>query len=90
MFIGSIYCKQYGPRSDCSQGIRVHNVCFHYKIRSEVRLNICSRHKKQMTFSGQIYWQKDNWLIQEKCSNFRAFSVNLLLGLLSFSWGRST
>ena len=28
----SIYCKQYGPRSDCSQGsslIRVHGVCFH-------------------------------------------------------------
>ena len=30
--LGSLYCKQYGPRSDCSLGsslIRVHSICFH-------------------------------------------------------------
>ena len=32
--------------------IRVHIVCFHEKIKSEVHLNICSRRKKQ-TFLGQ-------------------------------------
>ena len=32
MFLGSLYCKQYEPRSDGSQGsslIRVHIVCSH-------------------------------------------------------------
>ena len=33
--------------------LKLHSVCFHYKILSEVHLNICSRHKKQMTFSSQ-------------------------------------
>ena len=35
MFLGSLYCKQYGPRSDCSLWsslISVHIVCFHDKI----------------------------------------------------------
>ena len=35
MFLGSIYCKQYGPRSDCSLRstlIWIHSVCFHNKI----------------------------------------------------------
>ena len=35
MFLGSLYSKQYGPRSDCSQGsslIRIHSVCFHDNI----------------------------------------------------------
>ena len=34
MFLGSLYCEKYGPRSDCSQWsslIRVHIVCFHDK-----------------------------------------------------------
>ena len=34
MFLVSLYCKHYGPRSDCSPGsslIRVHSVCFHDK-----------------------------------------------------------
>ena len=56
LFSGSLYCKQYGPRSDCSFGsslIRVHYFCSHDKIEPEVSLNICSRRKKQMTFSGQ-------------------------------------
>ena len=49
MYLGCLYCKQYGPRSDNSQGnslIWVHNICFHDKILSEVHLNICSRRKK--------------------------------------------
>ena len=53
MFLGSLYCKQYGPRSDCSLGsklIGVHSVCFFDKIKSEVHLDICSRRKKQTTF----------------------------------------
>ena len=28
--------------------MRVHTVCFHEKIQSEVHLNICYRHKKQI------------------------------------------
>ena len=34
IFLGSLYCKQYEPRSGCFQGsslIRVHIVCFHLK-----------------------------------------------------------
>ena len=30
----------------------VHIVCVHEKIQYEVQLNICSRGKKQLTFSG--------------------------------------
>ena len=30
-----------------------HTVCFHDKIKSEVHLNICSRHRNKKTFSGQ-------------------------------------
>ena len=37
-------------------GARVHSVGFQDKIKSEVHLNICSRRKKQATFSGQKYW----------------------------------
>ena len=33
--------------------IRVHSVCFHDKIQSEVHLNICNRRNKQTAFSGQ-------------------------------------
>ena len=33
--------------------IRVYSVCFHDKIKSELLLNICSRCKKQMTYSEQ-------------------------------------
>ena len=46
MFLDNMYCKQYGPRSDSSLWsslIRVHCVCFHDKILSEVNINICSR-----------------------------------------------
>ena len=50
MYFGSLYCKQYGPRSDCSLWsslVRVHIICF-----SGVHLNICSSNK-QTAFSGQ-------------------------------------
>ena len=33
--------------------IRVHNVCFHDKIKFEIFLDICSRCIKQTAFSGQ-------------------------------------
>ena len=36
-----------------NQLIRVFSVCFNDIIRFEVHLNICSRHKKQITFSRQ-------------------------------------
>ena len=38
-----LYCKQYGPRSDCflrSSQIRVHSVCFSVQKKSEVHLNL--------------------------------------------------
>ena len=38
---GSVYCKQYGPRSDCSHRsslIRVHDVCFDDKISYGIKL----------------------------------------------------
>ena len=50
-----LYCKHYGPRSDCflrSSLIRVHSVCFHGKGFSVVLLSICTRCIKQTTFSG--------------------------------------
>ena len=58
MLLGSLYCKQYGPRPDCSIRSRliwVHSVCSHDQKKSEVHLNICSRCKKQRTLSGQKY-----------------------------------
>ena len=58
MFLGSLLCRQYDPDQTAPLGsslIRVHIVCFHEKIYSEVYLNICSRSKKQVTFSGQKY-----------------------------------
>ena len=53
MFLGSLYCKQYGPRLDCSQVsslIRAHSVGGNDKIYSKA---ICRRPKIQTTFSGQ-------------------------------------
>ena len=49
MFLGSL-----------SSLIWVHSVCFHDQKESEGHLNICSRCKKQMTFSGQnkYFWDK--------------------------------
>ena len=41
--IGNLYCKQYGPRSDCSLRsslIRVHSVRFYNQKYSEVHLDI--------------------------------------------------
>ena len=54
MYFGGLYCKQLGPRSDCSLRsslIRVHSVCFHDKIRLAC-IYLCSRHIKQTTVSG--------------------------------------
>ena len=55
--LSSLYCKQCGPRTDCSllgsSLISVHIVfTSKIKIKFELHLNKCSRHKKQMTFSG--------------------------------------
>ena len=38
--LDSQYCERYGPRSDCSLGIRVHSVFFHDTIWCEVHMNI--------------------------------------------------
>ena len=48
LFLGGLYCKQYGPRLDCFQG-----VCFYDKILSEVHSSICSRHKNRWTFQDK-------------------------------------
>ena len=54
MYAADIKCKTTLSGQKTSGGIRVTRVhSFHEKIHSEVRLKICSRHKKQMTFSGQ-------------------------------------
>ena len=80
------YCKQYGPRSDCSLRsslIRVHSVCCHDKIQSAVHLNIYSRRKKQMTMLGQKCW----WDKAHSSLSFRLIQVNLVfyhLELASF------
>ena len=56
--------------------IRVHIVWFHEKIESEVHLNLCSRHKKQTTFSGpkknsgRIKQYPANALVPENVSFF--------------------
>ena len=75
----SLYCKQYGPRSDWSQGISLIKslrVCFHDKIWSEGHLNICSRHKKQTTYSGQKILQALEPSFETKLFHFRGeFSV---------------
>ena len=44
--------------------ITFHSVCLHEKVLSEVSLNICCRHKKQKTFSGQkkVGGLRVNWL----------------------------
>ena len=46
---GGLFCKHYGPRSEF--------IVFDYMTKSnhEVHLNICSRSKKQMTFSRQKF-----------------------------------
>ena len=53
--ICSLYFKQYGPRSDCSQGsslIRDHSVHLHDEILAEMNQNKFSRCAKRTTFSG--------------------------------------
>ena len=72
IFLGSLYCKQYGPRSDCSirsSLIRVHSVCLHNKIYSEVNLNkhlyaadVKSRQHFRNKYSGRIRVQQTAWV----------------------------
>ena len=54
MFLGSLYCNNIDPDLTTlprgSSLTRVHSVCFHYKIESEVIWS------KKQTFSGQKYW----------------------------------
>ena len=52
----SLYCYQYGPRSDCSHGSS-QRVCFHNKLWSIVNFNICIRceiqtHLKDIIIGG--------------------------------------
>ena len=54
MYLGSLYCIQIWTQFRLGSSLlRVHSVCFHDEILSEVHLNICSRRKMQTTFSGQ-------------------------------------
>ena len=58
IIFGSLYFKQYGPRSDCcirNSLIRVHKV-FASTGLTGVHLNMCSRLKKQTAFSKKNYW----------------------------------
>ena len=57
IFLGSLYCKQYGPRSHCFQWsslIRVHSICFHDKIKSEVKGGSSISGKGVQMFRGSI------------------------------------
>ena len=59
MHFGSLYCKQYGPRSDCSLGtslIRAHSVCFHQKSSLKLNLIYAVHRINGQTFSGQKYF----------------------------------
>ena len=52
------FCKQCGPRSDCSfrsSLIRVHTVCRYTKNRFETFARIFSRRHKQTTFSDALF-----------------------------------
>ena len=52
--LGSLYCKQYGPRSDCLHGnspTRVHIVFFHDKNYLKCMPLEC---KKQTIFSDRV------------------------------------
>ena len=54
----SHFCKQSGPRSDCSfrsSLIRVHIVCRYAKNRFEKFARIFSRRRKQTTFSDAVF-----------------------------------
>ena len=60
-FLGSLICKQYGPRSDCSlvsSLIRVHIVCLHEKSSLKCTwiyaADLQSRHHFQTKSSGGI------------------------------------
>ena len=56
---GSLYCKHYDPRSDCSirsSLIRVHSVCFHAQKWSEMHLNICNRPKSRQLLQDKTFF----------------------------------
>ena len=68
IYFGSlhVYCKQYGPKSDCSfrcSLIKVHTVCFHDKSCLE-----CTEYMQQMLQADDIfrqkYWQDKGSYIQ--------------------------
>ena len=40
-------CEAALKLGQSSSLISIHNVCFHYKIKSEVHLNICNRRKSR-------------------------------------------
>ena len=48
MYLGSLYCKQYGPRSDCSLG---------YKWRSYQNKRSALRAAKQLPGIGPLMWK---------------------------------
>ena len=59
LYIDTLYCKGYAPRSDCSLRsslIRVHIVCVRSKV-SLVCIRIYAADVMQTTFPGQKYKQ---------------------------------
>ena len=87
---GSLYCKQYNLRSDCSHRsslTRVHNVCFH----DESSLGLeCIWMYVAITFSRQKYWQDKDL---KNANNFVLASLAITNSLywdyknLSWVWG---
>ena len=59
-YFKSHFCKQCGPRSDCSfrsSLIWVHTVCLYAKCKFEKFARRCSRWHKQTTFSDAFSWR---------------------------------
>ena len=79
----SYFCKQCGPRSDCSSRsslIRVHTVCLYAKNRSEKFVRIFSRGHNQAKFSGADFLG----ILRVKVRSSRSFNLlALFLGRLS-------
>ena len=76
MHFGSLYCKQYAPRSDCffrGSLIRVHSVCFESKIILEC-MSIYAYNKT--TFSVQNI-MAGSWLLPKAETNHKGYLVGV-------------
>ena len=58
MEFGSLYCKQYGLRSVCSQGnslIRAHSVCFHDNNKNKKNRSCCVAVDKPLALETRVW-----------------------------------